>query len=69
MPKGISSVVNSKIYFKSDSSNIKSLGVSTAGFDPEGFKAGYGVCRIHNLSQLKFVKFPMSLSGVLDDRK
>lgn len=69
MPKGISSVVNSKIYFKSDSSNIKSLGISTAGFDPEGFKAGYGVCRIHNLSQLKFVKFPMSLAGVLDERK
>jgi len=63
MPKGITNVVNSKIYFKSDSSKIKSLGISTSGFDPEGFSAGFGVARIHGLSQLKFIKFPMSLSG------
>jgi DNA helicase HerA-like ATPase len=63
MPSGITNVVNSKIYFKSDSSKIKSLGITTAGFDPEGFSAGFGVARIHGLSQLKFVKFPMSLSG------
>ncbi|MBN2487901.1 MAG: ATP-binding protein [Methanosarcinaceae archaeon] len=69
IPKGIRNVVNSKIYFKSDSSNIKSLGISTAGFDPEGFSAGFGVARIHGLSQLKFVKIPMSLSGVHDDTK
>jgi hypothetical protein len=69
IPKGISSVVNSKIYFKSDSSKIKSLGISTSGFDPEGFSAGFGVAQIHGLSQLKFVKFPMSLAGVLDDTK
>lgn len=69
MPKGITNVVNSKIYFKSDSSKIKSLGITTSGFDPEGFGAGFGVTRIHGLSQLKFVKFPMSLSGVHDDTK
>lgn len=66
MPRGISSVVNSKIYFKSDASNIKSLGVSISGFDPEAFRAGFGVARIHGLNQLKFLKFPMSLSGVHD---
>lgn len=63
MPKGITNVVNSKIYFKSDSSKIKSLGISISGFDPEGFSAGFGVARLHGLSQLKFIKFPMSLSG------
>lgn len=68
IPKGISSVVNTKIYFKSDLSNIRALGVNTAGFDPEALKAGYGVARIHGLSQLKFLKFPMSLSGVNDGK-
>jgi hypothetical protein len=67
MPKGISSVVNSKIFFKSDASNFRSLGVNVAGFDTEAFKAGYGVARIHGLNQLKFVKFPMSLAGVTDE--
>jgi hypothetical protein len=64
MPKGIGNVVNSKIYFKSDAKNIKSLGISITGFDPEAFHAGFGVARIHGLNQLKFLKFPMSLSGV-----
>ena len=67
MPKGINSVVNSKIYFKSDAGNIRSLVGNVAGFDPEAFKAGYGVARIHGLNQLKYVKFPMSLAGVRDE--
>lgn len=69
MPKGIANVVNSKIYFKSDSVKIKSLGITASGFDPEGFSAGFGVAQIHGLTQLKFVKFPLSLSGVYDETK
>lgn len=69
MPKGITSVVNSKIYFKSDSSKIKSIGITASGFDPEAFSSGFGVAQIHELSQLKFVKFPMSLAGVYDEAK
>jgi len=68
IPKGISNVVNSKIYFKSESSSIKSLGTNVSGIDTESFKQGYAVARIHSLSQLKFLKFPMSLAGVNDDR-
>lgn len=69
MPKGISNVVNSKIYFKSDSAKTKSLGITISGFDPEAFGAGFGIAQIHGLSQLKFVKFPLSLSGVYDETK
>jgi len=64
MPPGINSVVNSKIYFKSDPKNIRSLGINITGIDTEALKPGYGIARIHNLSQLKFIKFPMSLAGV-----
>lgn len=69
MPKGIANVVNSKIYFKSDSAKTKSLGITISGFDPEAFGAGFGVAQIHEMSQLKFVKFPLSLSGVHDETK
>lgn len=68
MPKGISSVVNSKIHFKSELARMKSLGVSMKGFDPEALKPGYCVASIHGLSQLKFMKFPMALSGVGDGK-
>ena len=67
MPKGVSSVVNSKIYFKSDAKNISSLGISVSGFDPEAFTKGFGVAKIHDLNQLKFVKFPLSPAGVKDE--
>ena len=69
IPHGISSVVNTKIYFKSDLVNIKSLGINVGNFDPEAMKAGYGVARIHGMNQLKFVKYPMSLAGVYDGKK
>jgi len=69
IPKGISNVVNSKIYFKSELSSIKSLGTNVSGIDTESFKQGYAVARIHGLSQLKFLKFPMSLAGVDDERR
>ena len=69
IPSGIGNVVNTKIYFKSDLANIKALGVSISRFDPEALKAGYGIARIHELSQLKFVKFPLSMAGVQDGKK
>jgi len=69
MPRGISNVVNTKICFKSDLSSMKSLGVAPSGFDPEALKQGYAAARVHGLSQLRFVKFPMSLAGVDDGKK
>ncbi|WXG44265.1 MAG: ATP-binding protein [Promethearchaeati archaeon SRVP18_Atabeyarchaeia-1] len=60
MPKGIVNVVNTKIGFKSD---------SLRGIDPEALKPGYGIAKVHGLSQLNFVKFPLSLGGVSDGRR
>ena len=66
MPKGISNVVNSKFVFKSDSSAFKSLGLSKEGqyFEPESLSAGYAMASIHGQTQLKLLKFPLSLAGV-----
>lgn len=66
MPRGISNVVNTKVCFKSDPSGIRLLGITVSGFDPESLRAGYAIASVHGLSQLRFVKFPMSLAGVYD---
>ena len=62
LPKGISNVVNSKIYFRSD-------GISGAHFkissdEVQSLKPGYALVNIHNIPQLKIIKFPLSLAGV-----
>jgi uncharacterized protein len=68
MPGGITNVVNSKIYFKADTSSVRSLGIDFSGFEIDAFKSGYAIARIHELNQLKFVKFPLSLAGVNDQK-
>ena len=66
MPKGIESVVNSKIFFKSDYDAIRSAGFKVSNFDPESLGKGYAIASIHGLHQLKFLKFPLALCGVRD---
>lgn len=66
IPKGLSSVINSKIFFKSDAPQVKSLGVSVTTQEMESLGKGYAVGSVHDLSQLKFMKFPLALSGVHD---
>ena len=60
IPRGISNVVNTKIHFKSD---------HVTECDPEALTKGYAVARVHELGQLRFVKFPLSLAGVHECKK
>ena len=69
IPKGLASVINTKIFFKSDISSAKSFGVRVSEEEMESLKKGYAVAIIHELSQLKVLKFPMSLSGVFEGAK
>lgn len=65
IPKGLSSVVNSKIFFKSaEPSATRYLGL--AGEEMESLKKGFAVALIHELSQLRILKFPLSYAGVID---
>lgn len=65
IPRGLSSVVNSKIYFKSsEPSATKYLGL--AGEEMESLRKGFAVASIHELSQLRILKFPLSYAGVID---
>ena len=62
LPKGVSSVVNSKLYFKTDSIKRNNFGVNQR--EIQSLKAGYGVGMIHGMPNLNVFKFPLSCSGV-----
>lgn len=63
IPSGLTSVINTKLMFKSDEFNKKMNGIHPE--DIQAMKAGYCVSNIHGLPQLKIAKFPLSQSGVL----
>jgi Cdc6-like AAA superfamily ATPase len=65
IPSGLSNVINTKIFFKSDTHSAKSHGVSITENEMEALKKGYAVGSIHGLTQLKIMKFPLSFSGVV----
>lgn len=65
MPRGLSSVINTRIFFKSDLSQAKATGVSISGQEMESLKQGYAIATIHDLSQLRVLKFPLAFAGVL----
>lgn len=62
LPKGLSSVINSKLFFRSDGINSHLFNISTE--EAQSLEPGYSVVNIHNMPQLKVIKFPLSLSGV-----
>ncbi len=66
MPSGLSSVINTKIFFKSDQSSLKNHGITATYEELEGLKKGFAFASIYDLPQLKILKFPLSLAGVLE---
>lgn len=66
MPRGVNNVVNTRVFFKSDAGSIS---IKLTGFEPDAMKPGYAVASVHGLSQLRFMKFPLSLAGVSDGKK
>lgn len=67
MPSGLSSVVNSKIFFKTDIQSVKEHGIKVSTDELDGLKSGFAIASFYNLPQLKIVKFPLSLSGVISN--
>lgn len=65
-PKGLSSVINTKIFFNSDPYQVRQSGLQINSQEIEGLKKGFAVCNIHQISQLKVIKFPLALSGVFE---
>ena len=63
IPTGLTNIVNTKISFRSkDKTTAGKLNVKAE--DLGKLKKGYAIGDIHNSDQLKWIKFPMSPSGV-----
>ncbi len=65
IPSGLSSVINTQISFKTDVGTLRNMGVKATQDEMEGLGTGYAFASIHGLPQLKIIKFPLSLSGVV----
>lgn len=66
VPRGLSNVINTKIFFKSDTTVARDYGIRMSSEEMQSLDKGYAVVSIHGLSQVKIVKFPLSLSGVFE---
>lgn len=65
MPHGIASVVNTKIYLKTDGQSAKDIPTRLTAEEIEGLKKGYAIASIHELSKLRVLKFPVAFAGVM----
>jgi len=66
MPRGLSGVINTKIFFKSDRSLARDYGISVSSEEMRSLRKGYAVANIHGLPHLRVLKFPMALAGVFE---
>ncbi|KAA0004708.1 MAG: ATP-binding protein [Thermoplasmata archaeon] len=66
IPRGLSTVINTKIFFKTDAMAAKSFGLSVSDEEMESLGKGFAVGSIYDLSQLKLFKFPLALAGVFE---
>ena len=64
LPKGLSSVINTKIFFRTDGISSRTFNIPTN--EIQSLSKGFSVCNIHDMPQLKIVKFPLSFSGVFE---
>ena len=67
IPRGLSSVINTKIFFKSDRTQAKNFGMDISVEEIESLGKGFACCSFFEMSQLKFVKFPLSFAGVFEE--
>lgn len=64
IPKGLSSVINSKIFFKTDAKEARQTGVSVSSAEVSSLENGYALASIHNMPEVNVFKFPLSYAGV-----
>ncbi len=66
IPKGLESVINTKIFFNSNYKVVKSLGLDLSLNEIESLKKGYAIGAIYGMPHLKIFKFPLALAGVIN---
>jgi len=69
IPRGLSRVINTKIFFKSDRAVAREYGIEISSEEMQSLRKGFAIGNLHDLSQLKVLKFPLSLSGVFEKKR
>ncbi len=64
LPRGLAPVINTKIFFKSETNLAKSFGISSV--ELESLRTGFALASIHDFAKLKILKFPLALAGVFE---
>ncbi|MFX0133128.1 MAG: ATP-binding protein [Candidatus Hodarchaeota archaeon] len=67
IPAGLSSVINTKIFFKADISQARLYGINISSEEMQSLRKGFAVTSIHELPHVKVIKFPLALSGVFEE--
>ena len=63
IPRGLSSVINTQIFFKTNPDEIKIHGIKLDATEVESLKRGFACGSVFELPQLKFFKFPLTFCG------
>jgi hypothetical protein len=66
IPRGLSGVINTKIFFNSDPKGANQYGMNISGEELESLKKGFAYVSVHEMPQLKIVKFPLATAGVFE---
>jgi hypothetical protein len=66
VPRGLSNVINTKIFFKSDRTSAKDYGISVSSNEMQNLGKGFAITNIHGLPQVRVLKFPLSMAGVFE---
>ncbi len=66
IPRGLDSVINTKITLRSNPSAIRMNDIPISRDELESLDRGYAVVSVHDAPRLKIVKFPLAPAGVIE---
>lgn len=66
IPRGLANVINTKLFFNSDSFSAKNLGIQVDSEEMSSLSKGYAFCSVYGLPQVRLIKFPVACSGVFE---
>jgi uncharacterized protein len=66
IPRGLESVINTKVMLRSDPSGVRMQGLPVTNDELESLDRGFAVVNVHDTPRLKIVKFPLAPAGVVE---
>jgi len=66
IPRGLGSVINTQLFFKTDVQSTKEFGIKVTAEEIQGLGKGFAIGTVHEMPELKLMKFPLACSGVFE---